>query len=196
MRRNWTAIILIASMSLALVILDQFFQPVPRSFLELALSHKHTVLLTLAAQAGLIFVLTSGVADKPLPKASAITAALIIFAAAIGQLGTGLKPNLPTGTQLAAVTLSPIGMAITNMIPLPRTTVGMLAAIMASSAVAMAVAWAVASTKVGPVLAIALGADLVTAALTFVIIGAYILMVASGLGLVGTIQGKNTRPRI
>ena len=49
MRRNWTAIILIASMSLALVILDQFFQPVPRSFLELALSHKHTVLLTLAA---------------------------------------------------------------------------------------------------------------------------------------------------
>ena len=164
--------------------------------MELALLHKHTVLLTLAAQAGLIFVLTSGVADKPLPKAAAITTALIIFAAEIGQLGTGLKPNLATGTQLAAVALAPIGMAITNIIPLPRTTIGMLAGIMATSAVAMAVAWTVASTKAGPVLAVALGEEIVIAALTFTIIGAYIMIIASRLGLLGVVQGRNTQPHI
>ena len=189
--RYWSALALIACMGLALVILDQFTPVAPGMFLEMALSQKYNLLLVLAAQAALIFVLKSNIADGPIPKAATIIAALTIFAAELGQL----DQSLPTGIRVSAVILIPIGIAITNVIPLPRTMVAWFVVIFLGSVALLALVWLVASTRLGLFLAIFLGGDLVVLILTALVVASFILIMATGFGLLAVVQGRNTRPR-
>ncbi len=189
--RYWLALALIACMGLALVILDQFTPVAPGMFLEMALSQKHTLLLVLAAQAALIFVLKSNIADGPIPKTATIIAAMTIFAAELGQL----DQSLPTGIRVSAVILVPIGIAITNVIPLPRTVLAWLVVIFLGSVALLALVWIVASTRLGLFLAIFLGGYLVVLILAALVVASFILIMVTGFGLLAVVQGRNTRPR-
>ena len=190
--RYWLALALIFCMGSALVILDQFTPVAPGMFLEMALSQKHTLLLVLAAQAALIFVLKSNIADGPIPKAATIITALLIFAAELGQLDL----SLPTGIRVLAVILVPIGIAITNVIPLPRDTVTWLVVIFIGSVAVLAGVLIVINTKVELFLAILLGGELVGVIRIALMVVSFALIMASGFGLLAVVQGRNTRPRL
>ena len=177
-------------MMLALVILDQFTPQSPGEFLELAVAQKHPLLLVLAAQAALIAVISSGIVDRPAAKMAAAIAGLAIFAAEIGRL----DQSLPTGMQIVAVSLIPIGLTLTNIMPMPRSTTAWLAATLACSIATLAAVFVIASTKAGPLLAIIFGEEIVMAVLVLLLIAAFALAVGSFLGLIGVVQGRNTQP--
>ena len=193
MKRNGAALILIAFMGLGLVILDSFAPVAPGMFFEMALSQKHNLLLVLAAQAALIFVLTSKAADGLIPLAATGTAAVIIFAAELGQL----DQSLPAGRQVSVVILVPIGIAITKAIPLPRTMtiVAWFVVIFLGSVAVLAIVGVLLSTKAGLLLAVVFGGELVALILTALVVASSILIMATGFGLLAVVQGRNTRPR-
>ena len=190
MKRIWTSLALIACMVMSLVMLDQFTPQSPGAFLKLALTQKHPLLLVLATQAALIAIVASGIVDRPAAKAATVIAGLAIFAAEIGRL----DQSLPTGMQIAAVALIPIGLTLTNIIPLPRTTRGWLAVTLACSIATFIAVWVIAITKAGPILAVIFGDEIVTAVLVLLIVASFAFGVGSFLGLIGVVQGQNTQP--
>ena len=164
--------------------------------LKVALNQKDTILSVLAAQAALIFVLTSKIADEPIPKAAAIIAALTIFAAELGQL----DQSLLVGRLVTVVILFPMGIAVTNSIPspkylLPRDTVGWLWAILLGSVAVPVGVLVVVTTDAGLFLAVVFGGELVALILTAGVSVSFILIMASVFGLLAVAHGRNTRPR-
>lgn len=190
MKRVWVSLALIACMGLALVILDQFTPSPLGKFLQLALAQKHSLMLLLAAQAALIVVITSGVVEKPVVKAATIIAGLTIFAAELGQL----DQEIPTGLQIAVVVLVPIGLTLTNIMPIPKTTRGWLAVTLTFSIAMLGAVLAITNTKAGLILAIIFGEEIVITVLATLMIVSFALAVASFLGLIGVVQGQNTQP--
>ena len=176
-------------MSLGLVTLKGFNITPPGDFLELALKQKNTVLLVLAAQAVLIAVMTSGVADRPIPKAAAIIAALTIFAAEIGQL----EQSIPVGMQVAVVTLIPVGIAMTNILPWPKGTAGRLAATLGYAGACLALIALTASTKAGPLLVIMLGKQVVLGIIAVFLIVALVIAFVTW-GMLAAIAGARSNP--
>ena len=187
MKRSFLALIVIACLALALLIFDSVAPPSQIEFLTIAREQQHTLLLLLAAEAVLIAILTSGITEKPIPRAATIVAALTIFAAEIGQL----NQSIPTGPQIAVVALIPIGIFFTNVIPIPKSALGKSALALSCSVVAIAGTWAIADTPAGPILGIIFGEGLVLTALTFIVALSWIVVMGSGFALVGLVIGQN-----
>ena len=159
-------------------------------FLKVAREQKHTLLLLLAAQAVLIAVMTSGLTDRPVPKAATIIAAIVIFAAETGEL----NKTIPTGAQVAAASLIPIAIVMTNVFPIPKTITSQFALALLASFIAVVGTWFIASTPAGPILAFIFGEELVIGGLTLIVGLAWVVGIGSTLGLISVVVARNIRP--
>ena len=186
------ALLLIAVLALALHTFDQIAAPSQMEFLKIAREQKHTLLLLLAAQAGLIAVMTSRIAEKPVPKAATIIAGLTIFAAETSKL----DQTPPTGMQVVAAVMMPIGVALTNVLPSPKSVWGKFALAFVASGIAIAGTWVISDTMAGPILGLIFGEELVFSVLAIIVVIGWIALIGSAFGLIGWVIAQNTMPSI
>ena len=177
----WGALGLITIAGFALIIPPDFVPAEGIAFIEVAREQKHPLLLFLAAQAVIIALLTSKLADNPKARAGGIIAGLAIFAAELGQLET----DSPTEMQVTLVSLVPIVLLMTNVLPWPSTVFGKLVFVFLVSLVALAMLAVVSTANILPTVAIIAGYDFVALAMILLVFIAFTGLMASGLALVG-----------
>ena len=177
----WGALGLIAIAGFALIIPPELVPAEGIAFIEVAREQKHPLLLFLAAQAVIIALLTSKLADNPKSKAGGIIASLAIFAAELSQLET----DSPAEIQVTLVSLVPIFLLMTNLIPCPSTVFGWLVFVFLGSLVALAMLGLVSTANILPTVAIIAGYDFVALVMILLVVIAFFGVMASGLVLVG-----------
>ena len=177
----WGALGLIAIAGFALIIPPELVPAEGIAFIEVAREQKHPLLLFLAAQAVIIALLTSKLAENPKAKTGTIIAGLAIFAAELGQL----KTASPTEVQVLLAALVPISLLTTNLLPWPNKGFGKLVAVFLMSFAALVALWLVSIANILPTVAIIAGYDFVALVMILLVVIAFAGVMASGLALVG-----------
>lgn len=177
----WGALGLIAIAGFALIIPAELVPAEGIAFIEVAREQKHPLLLFLAAQAVIITLLTSKLAENPKAKTGTIIAGLAIFAAELGQL----KTASPTEVWVTLAALVPISLLMTNLIPWPNEGFGKLVAVFLMSFAALVALWLVSIANILPTVAIIARYDFVALAMISLVLIAFAGVMASGIALIG-----------
>ena len=157
-------------------------------FLYEARQQAHSILLLFASQAMLFFILSTRQPKSVLAIWAIISAASLPFAAELNSF----EQNSPTHNLVVICSCAPILVKMLGHLPTGKTAVGTLSLLVMYSCLIFALVAVIVNTKMGPILAIVFGRDVIEGGILFLLLGATIIGCTAFFILIGAARGRLT----
>lgn len=152
----------------------------------------HGLLLLFASQAMLIVIIITRQPRSILAVWAIISVAALPFAAELNRLDQGN----PTQNLVVICSCTPIFIKLLGHVPTGKSPVATLALLGLYSLLGISVIAVVLNTRLGPILAVVFGQDVVEGIILFVIMGAWIVIVVTIFLLVGIARSRTISSQI
>ena len=161
-------------------------------FLYEARKQAHGILLIFASQAMLLVILSTRQPKSVLALWAIISVAILPFAAELNRM----NQDNPTQNLVAISSCVPIFIKMLGHAPTGKSILGTLVWLGTYAIIGISVVAVLVNTRLGPILAIVFGKDVVEGAILFVILGACTVVIPTGLLLVGIARSRMLNSQI
>ncbi len=151
-----------------------------------ARNQSNGILLMFGSQAMLLFIMTTRSPMRVLAVWAVISAAALPFAAELYRLDQGT----PTQNLVALCSCSPVFIRILGHVPTGKSKVEALSWLLLYSVLGIVIVAVIVNTKVGPILTVVFGQDVVAGTIFLVILGVVIVVPTVIFLLVGAARGR------